>query len=119
MVATFMKDGHFARHLNRMRKLYQKKIKQLSASLALYAPTVIVSGEQAGMHIVLTVQTTLTEKELVTRAQEAGIRVTGMESYDVHKKDNPHPKIVLGFGGLSEKEIHSGITELMSCWEIH
>lgn len=119
MVATFMKDGHFARHLNRMRKLYQKKIKQLSASLALYAPTVIVSGEQAGMHIVLTVRTTLTEKELVTRAQEAGIRVTGMESYDVHKKANAQPKIVLGFGGLSEKEIHSGITELMSCWEIH
>ena len=119
MVATFMKEGHFARHLNRMRKLYQKKIKQLSASLASYAPTVIVSGEQAGMHIVLTVQTTLTEKELVTRAQEAGIRVTGMEAYDVHKKANAQPKIVLGFGGLSEKEIHSGIAELMSCWEIH
>jgi len=119
LVATFMKEGHFARHLNRMRKLYQKKIKQLSASLAPYAPTVMVSGEQAGMHIVLTVQTTLTEKELVTRAQEAGIRVTGMESYDVHKKDSVQPQIVLGFGGLLEKEIRSGITELMSCWGIH
>ncbi|TWT02128.1 PLP-dependent aminotransferase family protein [Planococcus sp. CPCC 101016] len=119
LVAKFMKDGHFARHLNRMRKLYQKKIKQLSASLALFAPAVTVSGEQAGMHIVLTIQTTLSENELVKRAKQAGIRVTGMQSYDVHKRESLQPKIVLGFGGLSEEEIHSGIIELMASWEIH
>lgn len=118
LVAEFMKEGHFARHLNRMRKLYQKKIKQLSSSLALFAPVVAVSGEQAGMHIVLTIQTPLSEEELVNRAKNAGIRVTGLQSYDVHKRAGTHPKIVLGFGGLSEEEIHSGILDLMSCWEI-
>lgn len=118
LVAKFMKEGHFARHLNRMRKLYQKKIKQLSSSLALFAPAVTVSGEQAGMHIVLTIQTPLSEDELVKRAKQAGIRVTGLQSYDVHKRAGTQPKIVLGFGGLSEEEIHSGIIELMSCWEI-
>lgn len=119
LVAKFMQDGHFARHLNRMRKLYQKKIKKLSSSLALFAPAVTVSGEQAGMHIVLTIQTSLSEEELVKRAKTAGIRVTGLQSYDVHKRAGTHPKIVLGFGGLSEEEIHSGILDLMSCWEIH
>jgi len=119
LVAKFMKDGHFARHLNRMRKLYQKKIKQLSSSLALFAPMVTVSGEQAGMHIVLTIQTPLTEEELVKRAKTAGIRVTGLKSYDVHKRAGTHPKIVLGFGGLSEEEIHSGILDLMACWKIN
>lgn len=118
LVAEFMKEGHFARHLNRMRKLYQKKIKQLISSLALFAPVVAVSGEQAGMHIVLTIQTPLSEEELVNRAKNAGIRVTGLQSYDVHKRAGTHPKIVLGFGGLSEEEIHSGILDLMSCWEI-
>ncbi|ANU14650.1 PLP-dependent aminotransferase family protein [Planococcus halocryophilus] len=118
MVAKFMKDGHFARHLNRMRKLYQKKIKRLSLSLAPFAPAVTVSGEQAGMHIVLTIQTTLSENELVQRAKQVGIRITGLHSYDVHKKDSGFPKIVLGFGGLSEEDIHTGITELMSCWGI-
>lgn len=118
LVAKFMKDGHFARHLNRMRKLYQKKIKQLSWSLALFSPVVTVSGEQAGMHIVLTIQTSLSEEELVQRAKQAGIRVTGLHSYDVHKKSGVYPKIVLGFGGLSEEEIHSGIIQLMACWEI-
>ncbi len=118
MVATFMKDGHFARHLNRMRKLYQKKIKQLSTSLAPFAPTVTVSGEQAGMHIVLTIQTKWTEQELIKRAKQVGIRVTGLQSYDVHKRAYTPPKIVLGFGGLSEEDIHAGIMELMTCWEI-
>ncbi|AQU77817.1 MULTISPECIES: PLP-dependent aminotransferase family protein [Planococcus] len=118
LVAKFMKDGHFSRHLNRMRKLYQKKIKQLSQSLALFSPVVTVSGEQAGMHIVLTIQTSSSEEELVQRAKQAGIRVTGLNSYDVHKKSGIYPKIVLGFGGLSEEEIHLGIIELMACWKI-
>ncbi|MGE6415959.1 PLP-dependent aminotransferase family protein [Planococcus kocurii] len=118
LVAKFMKDGHFSRHLNRMRKLYQKKIKRLSQSLALFSPVVTVSGEQAGMHIVLTIQTSSSEEELVQRAKQAGIRVTGLHSYDVHKKSGIYPKIVLGFGGLSEEEIHLGIIELMACWKI-
>jgi len=118
LVSAFMKEGHFSRHLNRMRKLYKKKLEHLTAVLHVFAPQVSVSGQQAGMHIVLTVQTALTENELVERAKSAGIRVFGLGSYDVEGKNVSPPKIVLGFGGLTEQEIESGIMNLMACWEI-
>lgn len=118
IIAEFMKEGHFSRHLNRMRKLYKKKLEQLTTVLALYSPLVKVSGEQAGMHIVLTVQTAFTEKELIEHAKQAGIRVFGLESYDVLAATQSPPKIVLGFGGLSEEEIEQGVSKLMRCWEI-
>ena len=83
LVAEFMEHGHFSRHLNRMRKLYKKKLEHLTAALQEFAPAVKISGEQAGMHIVLTVQTLLTETESVELAKRSKIRVFGLSSYDV------------------------------------
>ena len=118
IVAQFMKEGHFSRHLNRMRKLYKKKLEKLTASLAPFAPAVKISGEQAGMHVVLTVKSELTEKQLIERAKAADIRVFGLHSYDVEKSESPSPRIVIGFGGLSELQIEQGIHKLMASWEI-
>ena len=117
-VTEFMKEGHFSRHLNRMRKLYKKKLEQLTDSLAPFFPAVAISGEQAGMHIVLTVQTGLSEKELVERAKQSSIRVFGLSSYDIHGKALPTPQIVLGFGGLTIEEIQQAVRKLMTSWEI-
>ena len=113
-----MEHGHFSRHLNRMRKLYKKKLEHLTADLQEFAPAVKISGEQAGMHIVLTVQTPLTETELVELAKRSKIRVFGLSSYDVRATTAVPPQIVLGFGGLSETEITEGIAKLMECWKI-
>ncbi|WP_416143803.1 PLP-dependent aminotransferase family protein [Planococcus koreensis] len=118
LVAEFMEHGHFSRHLNRMRKLYKKKLEHLTAALQEFAPAVKISGEQAGMHIVLTVQTLLTETELVELAKRSKIRVFGLSSYDVRSTTAVPPQIVLGFGGLSETEITEGIAKLMECWKI-
>ena len=118
LVAQFMKEGHFSRHLNKMRKLYKRKLEKLMTSLSLYSPYVRVSGEQAGMHIVLTVKTPYTEQQLVEKAKHANIRVFGLESYDVHQRSVSPPKIIIGFGGLSDEDIEEGVTELMACWEI-
>ncbi|MGI2329751.1 PLP-dependent aminotransferase family protein [Planococcus sp. YIM B11945] len=118
LVARFMQEGHFARHLNRMRKLYQKKLEKLTSSLLLFAPVVTISGEQAGMHIVLTVETARTEKELIDLAKQAEIRIAGLQSYDVHEKAVFPPQIILGFGGLPEDKIEQAVERLMACWGI-
>lgn len=118
IVATFMQKGHFSRHLNRMRKLYRKKLECLTEALAPYQAEVTVSGEQAGMHIVLTVDTERSENTLVEQASKAGIRVFAMQNYDLLKQKSTLPKIVLGFGGLNETEIQQGIDQLMQCWHI-
>jgi GntR family transcriptional regulator/MocR family aminotransferase len=118
LVARFMKEGHFARHLNRMRKLYQKKLAKLTSSLLLFAPAVKISGEQAGMHIVLTVETTRTETELVESAKKSGIRVSGLQSYNILEKAVFPPQIILGFGGLLEDEIEQAVEQLMASWNI-
>ncbi|MFP8784644.1 MocR-like pyridoxine biosynthesis transcription factor PdxR [Planococcus plakortidis] len=118
IVAIFMQKGHFSRHLNRMRKLYRKKLECLMQALSPYQPIVTVSGEQAGMHVVLTIDTERTEQNLVSLASDAGIRVFAMQNYDLLKQRSTLPKIVLGFGGLNEVEIQQGVEQLMHSWNI-
>ena len=81
ILANFMESGYFAKHLNKMRKIYKRKLEIITKTISKYNPTVTISGEQAGMHLLLTVRTSKTEEELVVLAKQAGIRVYGLHEY--------------------------------------
>jgi GntR family transcriptional regulator/MocR family aminotransferase len=119
VLAQFMQDGHFSKHLNRMRKLYRKKLEKLTRALDDYKPTVLISGEQAGMHIVLTVDSQLTDLQLVELAKQADIRVYALSEYhqtaeNIYSK----PQVLIGFGGFVETAIESAVEALMNAWNI-
>lgn len=119
ILAEFMKAGQFSKHLNRMRKLYRKKLEKLTSSLARYAPLVKIFGEQAGMHIVLTIDLEKTDEELVVLAKSKGIRVYARSEYMIGNENSSiKPQILLGFGGFAEREIEGAIEDLMNAWNI-
>ncbi len=119
VLSQFMRDGHFSKHLNRMRKLYRKKLEKLTQSLSYYEPDVLISGEQAGMHIVLTIQSPLTDHELVALAKKADIRVYALtEYYLTIEKSSKKPQILVGFGEFSEDAIEPAVEALMTAWNI-
>lgn len=119
ILAQFMRDGHFAKHLNRMRKIYRKKLEKLTMALEPFSPTVKISGEQAGMHIVLTISHTKSAAELKDLAQEKGIRIIPIQEYMMDPILNGKPtQFLLGFGGIKDEEINQSVQQLMEAWEI-
>lgn len=119
ILANFMEDGYFAKHLNKMRKIYKRKLEIITKTIMQYEPTVTISGEQAGMHILLTIHTTKPETELVNRAKQADIRIYGLQEYiSSELEEKAVPKLVLGFGGLKVEEVASSIHQLMHALEI-
>jgi GntR family transcriptional regulator/MocR family aminotransferase len=119
VLAQFMRDGHFSKHLNRMRKLYRKKLEKLTSALDAYGPTVLISGEQAGMHVVLTIDSQSTDSELVELAKQADIRVYGLSDYyQTTEKIISKPQVLIGFGGFIEEAIEPAVEALMNAWNI-
>ena len=119
VLSHFMRDGHFSKHLNRMRKLYRRKLELLINSLGAYAPIVTVSGEQAGMHIVLTIDSEFTDLELVNQAQQADIRVYALSEYfQTIENMSVKPQVLIGFGGFLEESIEPAVEALMNVWNI-
>lgn len=113
----FLAQGHFERHLNRMRAIYKAKHDTLLAAIRPLEQDFDISGEYAGIHILMTGKRGQQEEELIRRAAEAGVRVYGLSSYYIHPEHNLHPAtVVLGYASLSMEQIDVGARLLLDCW---
>lgn len=112
-IAAFMREGHFQRHLNRMRSIYRKKHDFLIEELKKRNWVRKVSGDNAGMHVLVEVDSRFTDKELATLAAGVGIKIYPLSEYDIVKTSKREfPVLLLGYGGLSEVQIRNGLQTL-------
>ncbi|TVX88115.1 PLP-dependent aminotransferase family protein [Paenibacillus agilis] len=113
----FMERGYFEKHLRRMRQLYKRKHDTLTRSIKQhFQDRAIVTGNDAGFHMILTVQDQRSEEELVELAKAADIRMTPMSF--TWWKPPQHKKLhfIVGFGGIAEELIDEGIQRLKEVW---
>lgn len=116
-LAEFMATGDFEKHLNRMRKTYRRKLEIIIAAFKPYEPIVSITGASAGLHVVLSVQTTKSSEELKRLAEAASIRINAMTDYRINSSDTV-PQLLFGFAALSEEVLPAAVSALMSCWNI-
>lgn len=116
----FIEEGAFERHLNRMRKVYKEKHELLLEELKPFLKDFSLSGENAGLHVLLTDLRGRSETALKEAAARAGVRVYGISEALVEEKAEGEmlpATVLLGFGGLTEEQIRKGIKLLKGAWE--
>lgn len=112
----FIRGGYFERHLNKMRKLYKDKHDLLLEELKPFEKEFEITGENAGLHLLLTSQTGRTEAELLEKALEFGVKIYGLsDSLSDGTKDTSHT-VILGYGSLTMEEIREGVEALKKAW---
>lgn len=112
-MAIFMVQGHWERHIRRMRMIYKKKHDiMLRAIETHFGARAVVTGQGAGLHVVLMLPgTLLCEAEILDRARQRGIRLFPFSEF--HVTGQPEAaKLLLGFGGMSGSEIEQGVAML-------
>lgn len=112
-MAHFMEQGHWERHIRRMRMIYKKKHDILLRSVAThFGSRAVVTGQGAGLHVVLMLPDTLhSETEIIDRARQRGIWLYPFS--DFHVTGQPEAAtLLLGFGGMKSCEIEEGIAIL-------
>lgn len=118
ILAQFMKEGDFEKHLNRMRKVYRRKMEQTLEVLKPYEPIVEVVGDLSGFHLVLKVKNNMSEKELVESALQGNLKIYPLSSYLLESNNDSEPIIILGFAGIPETELEKAIGLLLASWGI-
>lgn len=114
----FIKDGYFERYLNKTRKLYREKHELLLQELAPFRRKFRISGENAGLHLLLTCRDkNVTEEELIKKAARCGVKVYGLSDAFV-KEAGPYTAatVLLGYGGMKKEDITEGIEKLKQAW---
>ena len=108
----FIRSGAFERHLNKMRKVYKEKHDILLEELRPFLKKYRLSGEHAGLHVLLTSREPADEEALIRKAEEKGVRLYGLHEAALEPVGRPEATVLLGYAGLEKEEIKAGITLL-------
>jgi GntR family transcriptional regulator / MocR family aminotransferase len=74
IVTAFIAEGHFARHIQRMRKLYAERREATAAGLAsVLGDHTRIDAQPGGMHLILRLQGRQSDRWLVARMREEGL----------------------------------------------
>jgi GntR family transcriptional regulator/MocR family aminotransferase len=74
IVTAFITEGHFARHIQRMRKLYAERRDATAAGLeSVLGKHMRIDSQPGGMHLILRLQGQHSDRRLVARMREKGL----------------------------------------------
>ena len=108
----FIRSGAFERHLNKMRKLYKEKHDILLEELKPLLKKYRLSGEYAGLHVLLTSREHVEEETLLRRAEEKRVRLYGLHEASLGPSLEQEATLLIGYAGLEKEEIREGIGRL-------
>ena len=117
ILQKFIEDGHYERHLNKMRALYRNRHDILLAELKEMGTDFSISGENAGVHLLLNFGSGRMEEELIRLAAANGVRVYGLSEYYVDgASPSENAVILLGYANMDEKKIKEAVHLLKKAW---
>ena len=115
-LADFIAEGHFARHLRRMRALYEKRQNVLVEAAEKHLGGLLkVSKANSGMHLIGWLAENFDELEVAGKAAENGLNLMPLSAYCL--KNKLPAGVILGYTGFDENEIHRGVGKLKQILE--
>ena len=119
ILQKFMEEGYYERHLNKTRALYKNRHDVLISSLRKMKEILEISGENAGVHLLLHFKTDDSEKDLIEKAAKQGVRVYGLSEYCVKDNEDSTGKavILLGYANMNEERIRAAVQLLCKVWK--
>ena len=97
-----------------MREIYKGKHDVLLGELKPLEKRFEITGEFAGLHVLLKDRKKEPEQQLLEKAAEKKVRVYGLSGFYMERAQ---ATIVLGYAGLTEEEIRKGVDLLRKALE--
>jgi GntR family transcriptional regulator / MocR family aminotransferase len=114
VLTDFIREGHFARHIRRMRMLYMERRTALVNAIRDHMEGILeVIGSDAGMHLVALLAQGINDVSVSREA--AGMGISAMPLSSCYLKPPKKRGLILGYGGVNARQIHDGMQKLRIC----
>jgi len=111
VLADFIAEGHFERHLRRMRMLYYDRQQALVRGAREHLAGLLrVQPSDGGMHLVGWLPATVDDREATRAARASGVVVAPLSFFTAHKPQRSG--LLLGYAGLTTDQIAAGTRRL-------
>ncbi len=82
-LARFLGEGHFEKHINRLRRAYKLRRDQVVELIrgCPFGRKLTILEQDAGLHFLVQVDSPLSAEEMVERCRAVGIRIRSLQSY--------------------------------------
>lgn len=113
-LARFLDEGHFESHVNRMRKFYRARRDGVIAAVegSEFASRFRVSGEDAGLHFLLTLDTKRTDAALRATAEARGLRLSFLSDFALREGSAPEHTLVVNYPGVDTAGLDAALRVL-------
>jgi GntR family transcriptional regulator / MocR family aminotransferase len=110
-LADFIEDGHFSRHIRRMRKLYAERQACLIAAVkAELSGLLEVEEREAGMHLIGWLPPGVDDRQVSSAAWRYNLRAEPLSAASLRSLGRG--ALVLGYTGFNEQQIRMGVRQL-------
>jgi GntR family transcriptional regulator / MocR family aminotransferase len=111
ILCDFITEGHFARHIRRMRELYAERLGVLlEAARAKVAGALEISTVEAGLQTVGWLKRGIRAERVAHLAAHRDVEVVPLSRYASGK--TPREGLILGFAAVDPRELRRGVEEL-------
>ena len=108
VLADFISEGHFDRHIRRMRTLYRERQQILLDEIGKHIGSGLeVPATDAGMHSIGWLPKGVNDEMVSAKVREQGLRTAPISRYAENRL--PRGALLLGYTAFNEKQIKTGV----------
>ena len=114
-LARFLEEGHFEKHINRMRRFYRARRNRVVEMLgkSSFSSQLEILEQNAGLHFILRIRSGHSEQELTSLCARAGIRILSLREYYWGEVPQwARGCLVVNYSGLDEEKLASSLEAL-------
>jgi GntR family transcriptional regulator/MocR family aminotransferase len=110
-LASFISEGHMARHVRKMRKLYSERRELVMTALQThFSPWLEAIPASGGMHLTALTRESIDMDAIVRNARQRNMDVRSLRSF--WETTNGQAGLVMGYGATAPEALTEGLLEL-------
>ncbi|VEP14532.1 Transcriptional regulator with HTH domain and aminotransferase domain (fragment) [Hyella patelloides LEGE 07179] len=115
-LTDFITEGHFERHIRRIRRFYDRRRQVLVEAINNYlGERATILGENAGIHLIVRLHTKLSEDEIIKSAYKVGVGMISLKPY--YLQATTTKEFIFGYSNLTELQLTEGVRRLANIQE--
>ncbi len=113
-LARFLQDGHFERHINRMRNFYHNQRDTLLNYLknSPLSSRITIMEEDAGLHFLMGVDTSVPDKDILQQAKARNLHMASLSQYYGTECPFGEHTFIMSYSSIAPERMEEAISRL-------